>query len=181
MDAFKTLLPEVIILKPKVFKDDRGYFKENYNAKTFSELTGFKGEFVQDNLSESVQGVLRGLHYQIKQPQGKLVNVIKGCVFDIAVDIRKSSPNYGKWVGTELSEDNHHQLWIPPGFAHGFLVLTKTAIFSYKTTDFWAPEWERSINWKCPDLNIEWPLNCDPILAKKDLEAPFIKDAETYQ
>jgi len=180
MNIIHTLIPDVLIIEPKVFGDERGFFFESFNQKLWEEKTGVKTNFVQDNHSRSAKNVLRGLHYQIKQPQGKLVRVISGEVFDVAVDIRKNSPTFGKWVGEILSGDNKRQLWIPEGFAHGFLVLSDTAEFLYKTTDFWAPEYERSIIWNDPDLAIDWPLVGDPVLARKDAEGRAFRDADIY-
>lgn len=169
MKATRLAIPDVVLIEPKVFGDARGFFFESFNQKAFNEATGTNHQFVQDNHSRSAKGVLRGLHYQIQQPQGKLVRVVRGAVFDVAVDIRKSSPTFGQWVGEELSEDNHRQLWVPPGFAHGFVVLSDTAEFLYKTTDYYAPQYERSILWSDPDLAIEWPVDA-PILSAKDLQ-----------
>ena len=157
MKVTPTSIADVLIIEPKVFGDARGFFYESFNQKAFNEATGQNVSFVQDNHSRSGKGVLRGLHYQIQQPQGKLVRVVRGSVFDVAVDIRKRSPTFGKWVGVELSEDNHRQLWVPPGFAHGFLVLSDTAEFLYKTTDYYAPEHERCIAWNDPSIGISWP------------------------
>ena len=172
MNVIKTAIPDVLIIEPKVFGDARGFFYESFNGRAFDEAVGRHVEFVQDNHSRSSKGVLRGLHYQIQQPQGKLVRVARGAVFDVAVDVRKSSPTFGKWVGVELSEDNHRQLWVPPGFAHGFLVLSETAEFLYKTTDYYAPAHERCIAWDDPDVGIDWPLEeagiSAPILSEKD-------------
>ena len=172
MKVTPTAIPDVLIIEPKVFGDARGFFYESFNDRAFDEAVGRHVEFVQDNHSRSSKGVLRGLHYQIQQPQGKLVRVARGAVFDVAVDVRKSSPTFGKWVGVELSEDNHRQLWVPPGFAHGFLVLSETAEFLYKTTDYYAPAHERCIAWDDPDVGIDWPLEeagiNAPILSEKD-------------
>src|SRR3989344_2957415 len=167
MNVILTSLPGVLILEPKVFGDDRGFFFESYNRKTHATM-GITAEFVQDNHSRSIRNTLRGLHYQIQQPQGKLVRVITGEVFDVSVDIRSSSPNFGKWVGISLSAENKRMAWIPPGFAHGFLVLSVVAEFLYKTTDYWAQEYERCIFWNDPYLAIEWPLQGEPILSAKD-------------
>lgn len=180
MKVIETVLPEVLIIEPKVFGDSRGFFYESFNARNFHEATGLDVEFVQDNHSRSAKNVLRGLHYQIKQPQGKLVRVVRGAVFDVAVDVRKSSPNFGKWVGVELSEDNHRQLWVPPGFAHGFLVLSDSADFLYKTTDYYAPEFERCLLWSDPDVNIKWPDSKQPLLSGKDLVGKCLHDAEAF-
>jgi dTDP-4-dehydrorhamnose 3,5-epimerase len=167
----KTSIDDVLILEPKVFGDGRGFFFESFNARDFNEATGLSVCFVQDNHSRSSKGVLRGLHYQLQQPQGKLVRVVRGAVFDVAVDIRKSSNTFGKWVGIELSEDNHKQLWVPPGFAHGFLVLSDYADFLYKTTDYYAPEHERCITWNDPEIQINWPAQLIPTLSEKDKSA----------
>jgi len=169
MKISPTVLPEVLIIEPKVFGDSRGFFFESFNQRAFNEATGLDAEFVQDNHSRSAKGVLRGLHYQVQQPQGKLVRVVRGSVFDVAVDIRKSSPNFGRWVGVELTEENNRQLWVPPGFAHGFLVTSDTADFLYKTTDYYAPEFERCVAWNDPAIGIEWPLGgMTPQLSAKD-------------
>ena len=169
MLAIKTAIPDVLIIEPKVFGDDRGFFFESFNAQRFREETGLTVEFVQDNHSKSQKNVLRGLHYQIEpRAQGKLVRVVEGAVFDVAVDIRKDSKTYGMWVGELLSAENKRQLWIPPGLAHGFLTLTETAEFLYKTTDYYSPEHERSIAWNDPDLAIDWPLTVEPLLSGKD-------------
>jgi dTDP-4-dehydrorhamnose 3,5-epimerase len=175
-----TVLPGVLILEPKVFGDVRGFFFESFNAQDFAQATGLDVNFVQDNHSRSAQGVLRGLHYQIQQPQGKLVRVTEGEVFDVAVDIRRSSPHFGQWVGVHLSADNRRQLWVPPGFAHGFAVLSASADFLYKTTDYYASEHERCIVWKDPDLAIAWPLQAAPLLASKDANAPVLAQAEVF-
>lgn len=170
MKATPTKIPDVFVIEPRVFGDERGFFFESFNEKAFNEATGNKLPFVQDNHSKSVKGVLRGLHYQLPpKAQGKLVRVVQGEVFDVAVDIRKNSPTYGQWVAEILSAENKKQLWIPPGFAHGFLTLSDTAEFLYKTTDYWSPEHERAIIWNDVALNIEWPLNeISPTLATKD-------------
>lgn len=179
MKATPTAIPEVLIIEPKVFGDARGFFYESFNGKAFDEAVGRHVEFVQDNHSRSAKGVLRGLHYQIQQPQGKLVRVVRGAVFDVAVDIRKSSPTFGKWVGVELSEDNHRQLWVPEGFAHGFLVLSETAEFLYKTTDYYAPVHERCIAWNDPGLAIAWPdTGVGLQLSLKDLAGARLENAE---
>lgn len=169
-----TNLPEVKVCTPKVFKDDRGFFFESFNKLNFVH------EFVQDNHSYSTQGVLRGLHYQVVKPQGKLVRAAVGSILDVAVDIRKSSPNFGKWVAEILSAENFKQLWVPPGFAHGFIVLTKQAEVLYKTTEYWHKEHDRSIRWNDPELNIDWYAMDYPILSEKDAAAPFLKDAEIF-
>ena len=176
----KTNLPEVLILEPKVFGDDRGFFFESFNQKDFQQATGLDVKFVQDNHSKSSQGVLRGLHYQIQHAQGKLVRVTQGAVFDVAVDLRRSSPNFGKWVGVELSADNKRQLWVPPGFAHGFVVTSETAEFLYKTTDYWYPEHERSLLWCDPTVGVQWPSAGAPKLAAKDAAAVLLTDAELF-
>ncbi|MDP2247882.1 MAG: dTDP-4-dehydrorhamnose 3,5-epimerase [Nitrosomonadales bacterium] len=180
MRVTATAIPDVLILEPKVFGDARGFFYESYNQKDFQQATGLDVEFVQDNHSRSAKNVLRGMHYQIQQPQGKLVRVVQGAVFDVAVDLRKSSAAFGQWVGVELSEENAKQMWVPPGFAHGFLVLSETADFLYKTTDYYSPEYERSIIWNDPDIAIEWPLQQEPALSAKDKLAQSFSAAETY-
>ena len=177
MNAIPTAIPDVLIIEPKVFGDARGFFFESFNQKAFNEATGTQHEFVQDNHSRSAKGVLRGLHYQVQQPQGKLVRVVRGAVFDGAVDIRKGSPTFGQWVGEELSEDNHRQLWVPPGFAHGFVVLSDAAEFLYKTTDYYAPQFERCIMWNDPTLDIDWPTQL-PILSDKDSKGQAFLSAE---
>ncbi len=180
MKATPADLPDVLILEPKVFGDDRGFFFESFNAKAFEQASGLKREFVQDNHSKSAKHVLRGLHYQIQYPQGKLVRVVQGEVFDVAVDLRKSSETFGKWVGVHLSGENKKQLWVPEGFAHGFVVLSETAEFLYKTTDYYAPEYERSLLWNDQAMGIEWPFIGEPILAPKDASAKRLADAETF-
>jgi len=180
MKVTRTEIPEVFILEPKVFGDARGFFLESYNEKVFREATGLACSFVQDNHSRSSQGVLRGLHYQLKQPQGKLVRVVRGAVFDVAVDVRRSSPTFGKWVGTELSEENHRQFWVPPGFAHGFVVLSESADFLYKTTDYYAPEYERCIVWNDPEIGIAWPQGIQPRLSEKDSRGASLSAAEVF-
>ena len=180
MNAKPSAIPEVLVIEPKVFGDDRGFFFESFNARVFKQATGLKCEFVQDNHSKSAQHVLRGLHYQIKQPQGKLVRVIQGEVFDVAVDLRKSSNTFGQWVGVHLSAENKKQLWVPEGFAHGFVVLSETAEFLYKTTDYYAPEYECSLLWNDPTLGIDWPLDGPPILAAKDATAKPLAEAECF-
>lgn len=182
MRVIATALPEVLILEPKVFGDARGLFLESFNQKAFDEATGVKLQFVQDNHSRSEKGVLRGLHYQIRCPQGKLVRVVSGSVFDVTVDIRRSSSTFGKWVGVELTEDNHRQLWVPPGYAHGFLVTSETAVFLYKTTDYYAPEFERCIAWNDPAIAIDWPLEgIAPKLSAKDSAAGHLSKAEIFE
>jgi dTDP-4-dehydrorhamnose 3,5-epimerase len=180
MKVIQTTIPDLLILEPKVFGDQRGFFFESYNQQTFHDVTGVAVTFVQDNHSRSGKNVLRGLHYQIKQPQGKLVRVIAGCVFDVAVDLRKSSATFGYWAGVELSGENHRQLWVPPGFAHGFLVLSEQADFLYKTTDYYAPEHERCIRWDDPDIGINWPENHVPLLSAKDEQGLSFQDAEVF-
>lgn len=180
MKVTPTACPEVLLIEPKVFGDARGFFFESFNQNTFNKATGLDVQFVQDNHSRSSQGVLRGLHYQVQQPQGKLVRVTRGAVFDVAVDIRKGSPSFGKWVGVELTEENHQQLWIPSGFAHGFLVLSDTADFLYKTTDYYAPEFERCIRWDDEDIAIAWPIASAPSLSAKDAAGTSLRDAEVF-
>ena len=176
----RTALPEVLILEPKVFGDARGFFFESFNQRDFAGVTGLDVQFVQDNHSRSVKGVLRGLHYQIQHPQGKLVRVTQGEVFDAAVDLRRSSPNFGKWTGVVLSASNHRQLWIPPGFAHGFVVTSDSAEFLYKTTDYWYPEFERSLLWSDPTVAVQWPIEGPPQLAAKDLAGKALGEAEVF-
>lgn len=173
-------IPDVLILEPRVFTDARGFFQESWNKRTFHEATGIDTEFVQDNHSRSQKNTLRGLHYQIQQPQGKLVRVVTGRVFDVTVDMRKSSATFGKWVGVELTGDNHKQLWVPGGFAHGFLIMSDYADFLYKTTDYYAPEHERCLKWDDPDLNIKWPIDDKPILSTKDSQGAPFREAETF-
>ena len=181
MKVITTALPEVLILEPQVFGDERGFFYESFNQQRFNEATGLNYDFVQDNHSRSTRGVLRGLHYQIQQPQGKLVRVVRGAVIDVAVDIRKSSPTFGQWVAEELSEDNHRQLWVPPGFAHGFVVLSEMAEFLYKTTDYYAPAHERCIAWNDPTLAIDWKLDGrQPLLSAKDAQGLPLAHAELF-
>ena len=180
MKATRLAIPDVVLIEPKVFGDARGFFFESFNQKAFNEATGTNHAFVQDNHSRSSQGVLRGLHYQIQQPQGKLVRVARGRVWDVTVDIRKSSPTFGQWVGAELSEDNQHQLWVPPGFAHGFVVLSESADFLYKTTDYYAPEHERCIAWNDPQLAIAWPIAGAPSLSAKDMQGFAFARAPVY-
>ena len=180
MNVTKTRIPEVLIIEPKVFGDDRGFFYESYNEEQFFQVTGVKRKFVQDNHSRSSKGVLRGLHYQIKQPQGKLVRVALGKVFDVAVDLRKNSPTFGQWVGEVLSEENKKLLWIPEGFGHGFIVLSESADFLYKTTDYYAPEHERCIAWNDPNLNIDWHYDSEPTLSSKDKNSMPFSSAEVY-
>jgi dTDP-4-dehydrorhamnose 3,5-epimerase len=175
-----TAIPDVLILEPKVFGDSRGFFFESFNAKDFAHVTGLDVNFVQDNHSKSAKGVLRGLHYQLQQAQGKLVRVSQGAVFDVAVDIRKSSPTFGKWVGCELSDTNHRQLWVPAGFAHGFIVISESADFLYKTTDYYAPDHERCIAWNDPTIGITWPNGITPMLSTKDQQGINITVAEVF-
>ena len=179
MKVTPTALPEVLLIEPRVFADERGFFFESYNARALREA-GLEAEFVQDNHSRSSKNVLRGLHYQIRQAQGKLVRVTLGEVFDVAVDLRRGSPNFGRWVGLRLSAENKHMLWIPPGFAHGFLVLSECAEFLYKTTDYWAREHERCLLWNDPELGVAWPLVGEPILAAKDAAGLRLSQAEVY-
>ncbi len=183
MKVISTSIPDVLIIEPKVFGDSRGFFFESFNQKNFSRETGLDVEFVQDNHSRSAKGVLRGLHYQIRQPQGKLVRVVRGAVFDVSVDIRKSSPTFGRWIGVELSEDNYRQLWVPPGFAHGFYVLSESADFLYKTTDYYIPDFERSLLWNDPGIGISWPIEAGTqlIISAKDTNAARLADAEMFE
>lgn len=181
MNIIPTSIPDVLIIEPKVFGDERGFFFESFNQKIFTEKTGITLEFVQDNHSRSVRGVLRGLHYQMQHTQGKLLRVIAGEIFDVAVDMRKSSPHFGEWVGCILSSENKRQFWIPPGFAHGFVVISEIAEVLYKTTDYYAPEYERSLLWNDPDLGIDWPLEgITPILSAKDQAGQPLKTAEFF-
>ena len=180
MKATPLAIRDVILIEPKVFGDDRGFFFESFNRRQFAELISRDVDFVQDNHSRSVKNVLRGLHYQVQQPQGKLVRVVQGEVFDVAVDIRKSSPTFGRWVGEILSVENKRQMWVPEGFAHGFVVISETAEFLYKTTDYWAPEFERSIAWDDPAIGIQWPLQGDAILSAKDKQALPLAKAEHF-
>jgi len=184
MKLIETRLPEVLLIEPNVFGDARGFFMESWNRKTFASL-GLELDFVQDNHSRSARGVLRGLHYQLKQPQGKLVRVVSGAVYDVAVDLRKNSPNFGKWTGHELTAGNQHMLWVPPGFGHGFLVLSEQADFLYKTTAYYAPEHERCVLWNDPAIGIEWPLAgipaIQPALSAKDQAGSLLKDAEVFE
>lgn len=180
MNVIPTAIPDVLIIEPKVFGDARGFFFESFNQRAFNQAVGQEVEFVQDNHSRSSRGVLRGLHYQIRQPQGKLVRVVRGAVFDVAVDVRKSSPTFGRWVGVALTEDNHRQLWVPPGFAHGFVVTSESADFLYKTTDYYAPEHERCIVWNDGAIGIEWPLDVVPQLSAKDQMGQPLATAEVF-
>jgi dTDP-4-dehydrorhamnose 3,5-epimerase len=181
MKVTAATIPDVLIIEPRVFSDDRGFFFESFNQEAFARKTDITDAFVQDNHSRSAKYVLRGLHYQIKQPQGKLVRVVDGEVFDVAVDLRKSSPAFGKWFGTRLSAENKRIVWIPKGFAHGFLVLSDTADFLYKTTDYYAPEHERSILWNDPDLAIRWPISREPGLCAKDKSGKSLREAELFE
>ncbi len=180
MQVTPAAIPDVLIIEPKVFGDARGFFFESYNERAFAQSTGLRLNFVQDNHSRSARGVLRGLHYQIRQPQGKLVRVVRGSVFDVVVDLRRSSPTFGQWVGVELSEENHRQLWVPPGFGHGFLVTSESADFLYKTTDYYAPEHERCILWNDPAIGIQWPVEGAPQLSGKDQQGKLLAQAETF-
>ncbi|MCS4509761.1 dTDP-4-dehydrorhamnose 3,5-epimerase [Xylophilus ampelinus] len=182
MKVIATSIPEVLILEPKVFGDSRGFFFESFNHRAFEAAVGHTVSFVQDNHSRSAQGVLRGLHYQLRQAQGKLVRVVRGAVYDVAVDIRKQSKTFGQWVGVQLSEENQRQMWVPPGFAHGFLVTSESADFLYKTTDYYAPEFERCIAWNDPKLAIPWPLQgCQAQLSGKDAAAQAFRDADVFE
>jgi dTDP-4-dehydrorhamnose 3,5-epimerase len=181
MKATPLAIPDVILLEPTVFGDDRGFFFESFNHRRFEEAVGKPVTFVQDNHSRSVKNVLRGLHYQIQQPQGKLVRVVQGDVFDVAVDLRRSSATFGQWVGVHLSAENKHQLWVPEGFAHGFVVLSETAEFLYKTTDYYSPEYERSIVWNDSDIAIQWPFEGEPVLSAKDINGKSLIDADTFR
>ena len=180
MEAVKTSLQDVLIFEPKVFGDTRGFFFESFNARRFAELTGITTPFVQDNHSRSQKGVLRGLHYQIRQPQGKLVRVVAGDVYDVAVDLRRSSPDFGKWTGITLSAENKRIVWIPAGFAHGFVVLSDSAEFLYKTTDYWAPQHERCIRWNDSSLAIDWPVSGNVLVSAKDAQGVAFADAEVF-
>ena len=180
MQIIPTKIPSILILEPHVFGDQRGFFFESYNERVFREAVGREVNFVQDNHSRSARGVLRGLHYQVRQPQGKLVRCTLGEIFDVAVDIRRSSPSFGQWASARLSAENKRQLWIPEGFAHGFVVLSENAEVLYKSSDFYAPEHERSILWNDPDLKIDWPYDGEPLLSAKDAAAPLFRDAEVF-
>ncbi len=180
MNVTRLSIPDVLLLEPKVFGDERGFFYESFNRARFEEAVGYSVDFVQDNHSRSVKGVLRGLHYQIQQSQGKLVRVAVGTVLDVAVDLRKSSPTFGKWVGEILSAENKRQLWVPEGFGHGFVVLSESAEFLYKTTDYYAPQYERSIAWNDPDLAIDWRLEGSPSLSAKDAQGVLLRNAEVF-
>ncbi|WP_283192607.1 dTDP-4-dehydrorhamnose 3,5-epimerase [Rhizobium sp. AN80A] len=180
MKVSSLAIPEVLLIEPTVYGDERGFFFESFNQARFNEAVGAEVSFVQDNHSKSAKGVLRGLHYQISQAQGKLVRVVEGEVFDVSVDLRRSSPTFGQWVGEILSVDNKRQLYIPPGFAHGFVVLSETAQFLYKTTDFYSPQHERAIIWNDPTVNVAWPIEAAPTLSSKDAQAPLMKDADLF-
>jgi dTDP-4-dehydrorhamnose 3,5-epimerase len=179
--VFRTEIPDVLLLEPRVHQDERGFFLESYNRRTFKQDTGLDVKFVQDNTSFSVRNVLRGLHYQIRQPQGKLIQVMAGEIYDVAVDLRRSSPTFGKWVGVNLSGGTHRMIWIPPGFAHGYLVLSEHAIMVYKTTDFYAPEHERTILWSDQTLGIRWPLDDKPIVSDKDRRGVTLSSADFFE
>ncbi len=180
MKVTPTAIPEVLLLDPHIFGDERGFFFESYNARKFEQLTGIAAHFVQDNHSRSAKNVLRGLHYQIRQPQGKLVRVVAGAIFDVVVDLRTSSPFFGRWVGAELSADNRRQMWVPPGFAHGFVVTSDSAECLYKTTDYWSPEHERALLWSDPALAIDWPLTGPPMVSNRDARGMLLDDAEAF-
>ncbi|HHJ80234.1 MAG TPA: dTDP-4-dehydrorhamnose 3,5-epimerase [Candidatus Tenderia electrophaga] len=180
MNVIKTEIPDLLIIEPKVFGDERGFFFESFNARAFAEQTGVQDSFVQDNHSRSAKGVLRGLHYQIQQPQGKLVRVVEGEIYDVVVDVRRSSPTFGKRFGLTLSAEDKRQLWVPAGFAHGFVVTSDYAEVLYKTTDYWAPEYERSIIWNDPALGIDWPLDGEPLLSAKDKAGVPLAEAEVF-
>jgi dTDP-4-dehydrorhamnose 3,5-epimerase len=175
-----TEIPEVLVVESKVFSDERGFFLESYHRRKFNDATGLEVDFVQDNQSFSVRNVLRGLHYQIRQPQGKLVQVFAGEIFDVVVDLRRSSPTFKQWIGTSLSGGTHRMLWVPPGFAHGFLVVSEHAIVQYKTTDFYAPEHERVLYWNDPALNIRWPLEASPLLSPRDAQGVRLAEADLF-
>ena len=181
MEYKELALSGVYLLTPRVFGDDRGFFMETWRESEFSARIGKPVQFVQDNHSRSVQGVLRGLHYQIRQPQGKLVRCVRGEIFDVAVDLRRNSPSFGRWVGEILSEENRHSMWVPPGFAHGFYVMSEVAEFLYKCTDYYAPEFERALRWDDPDIGVDWPVAGTPILSPKDATATLLSDAEVYE
>lgn len=180
MQVHRTTIPDVVILEPVVFGDERGFLFESYNQRSLAEQIGITATFVQDNHSRSTKNVVRGLHCQIRQSQGKLVRVVFGTVFDVAVDVRRSSPTFGQWVGVTLSSENKRMSWIPSGFAHGFAVLSDSAEFLYKATDFWAPEHERTLQWKDPDIGIVWPSSSDSLLSAKDRAGTFLRDAEVF-
>lgn len=180
MKVTPTAIPDVLVIEPAVFGDDRGFFYESFNQQKWNEQTGLNTDFVQSNHSKSSHGVLRGLHYQIKQPQGKLVRVVVGEVFDVAVDLRKNSPTFGKWVGEKLSAENKKMYWVPEGFAHGFVVLSDSAEFLYKTTNYYAPEYERCILWNDPDIGVDWGLDINPLLSAKDAKGTPFREADVY-
>ncbi|HYA65694.1 MAG TPA: dTDP-4-dehydrorhamnose 3,5-epimerase [Burkholderiaceae bacterium] len=181
MKVGSSTLPEVLVLEPQVFADARGFFLESWNRRVFRDTTGLECAFVQDNHSHSVRNVLRGIHYQLQKPQGKLVRVVSGSVWDVAVDLRRSSPNFGKWTAVELSAENKKQLWIPPGFGHAFFVLSESADVLYKATEYWIGEYDRSVRWDDPQIGIAWPLATTPVLAAKDADAPFLAQAQLYE
>ncbi len=181
MRVISTGLPDVVVLEPRLFRDERGFFYESFNANAFTQATGVAATFVQDNCTRSLRNVLRGLHYQIRQAQGKLIQILAGTVYDVAVDLRRRSPTFGRWTACTLDAEQRHAIWIPAGFAHGFLVLSEFAEIQYKVTDYWAPQHERKIIWNDPDLNIDWPLRADPILSAPDLAAPRFRDAELFE
>ena len=180
MKVIPQAIPDALVIEPRVFGDERGFFFESFNRRQFAEITGRDVDFVQDNHSRSAKNVLRGLHYQIQHPQGKLVRVVQGVVFDVAVDIRKSSPTFGQYVGVELSAENKRMFWVPEGFAHGFVVLSDTAEFLYKTTDYWAPEFERCIAWDDPTIGVQWPIDGEPALSAKDLRGKLLAESECF-
>jgi dTDP-4-dehydrorhamnose 3,5-epimerase len=180
MKVVQTDIPDVLLIEPRVFQDERGFFLESYNKRTFRDATGLDVDFVQDNQAFSVRNVLRGLHYQIRHAQGKLISVVAGEIFDVAVDLRRSSPTFGKWVGVTITGSGHRFIWIPPGFAHGYIVLSEHAIVFYKATDFYAPEYERSVLWNDPTLGIRWPLEEEPIVSDKDRRAAILNSAELF-
>ena len=180
MKVARASIPDVLLLEPQVFEDPRGFFLETYNLRTFREATGVQAEFVQDNESFSVRNVLRGLHYQVRQPQGKLINVTAGEIFDVAVDLRRASPTFGKWTATSLSGGTHRMVWIPPGFAHGFLVLSEHALVHYKASDYYAPQHERTLLWNDPALGIAWPLEGEPIVSDKDRRGALLRSADLF-
>ena len=180
MKVIPQAIPDALVIEPKVFGDERGFFFESFNRRQFAEITGRDVDFVQDNHSRSARNVLRGLHYQIQRPQGKLMRVVQGVVFDVAVDIRKSSPTFGQYVGVELSAENKRMFWVPEGFAHGFVVLSDTAEFLYKTTDYWVPEFERSIAWNDLAIGIKWPIQGQPVLSAKDQQGKILADSELF-
>lgn len=180
MKVTRLSIPDVMLLEPQVFGDERGFFCETYNRRRFADTAGVDVDFVQDNYSRSRRGVLRGIHYQLHQPQGKLVSVVRGEVYDVAVDLRRSSPSFGHWVGAWLSDENRHQLWVPAGFGHAFLVTSDSADFCYKVTDYYAPEHDRCIRWDDPDIAVDWPLDGEPQLSEKDQRGKSLRDAEVY-